>query len=218
MDGRRLKHIGTLIAAGLVLTGVLSSASCKMSDKKVAKLRESSFVFEATGTSRIFERVNVFGDPIGTDAARQRAHREAETKIAERIVFGRFALHQDRFDFFSPRLPSYRTRVKKEGQKGNLYEAALEVFVPEKAFSEKGEWVHTTLLYREAAPSASDVSAGNALANRALGAFVQRADRIRRGKTVERPSLKGEIRAVITRQETLGNARLVEIKGAARFD
>ena len=218
MDQQPMMRLELLCVLALLLAAIPAGTSCTMSEKKMARLREESVVFEVTGASRVMDRVNVFGDPIGQDAARARSQEEAESKMRERIIFGAFQASGGSFTFSKPRVPSYTTVVKEDERKGNLYRTTIEVFVSRKSFGKGAPWPLTTHVYREALPRGGAVRATNATANRALAAFVQQAARTGHANPAGHRRLSGEIRAVITRQETLGNARVVEITGAVRFE
>jgi len=189
-----------------------------MSDTKADKLRSKSLVFEVTGTSRVFDRVNAWGDPVGRDAARERSRRAAQAQIERRIVFGSFLVRQGRFDLFQPDMPSYKTVIKEDARKGDLYRTTMEVFISRKAFPDREGWVRMKHLHSSRMPSGGSPQAKTKIVNDALEAFVWRASAVRYGRTAQMAELEGDIRAIVIRQQTFGNVCQIEIEGVVRFD
>ena len=209
------RWVGVIALAGAI---VFCAASCKMSDKKVDRLRSKSAVFEVTGTSRVFDRVNTWGDPVGRDAARERSRREASAQVERRIVFGKFRVRQGEFALFRPDPPSYKTVVKEDTQKGDLYRTTMEVFISHKAFPDREGWVRMRHLHSSGIPPRGSPEAKTKVVNDALEAFVWRASAVRYGRTAQMAELEGDIRAIVIRQQTFGNVCKVEIEGVVRFD
>ena len=197
---------------------VLVGASCEMSEKKLAKLREESLTFEVIGSSRVFDRKNVYGDPIGLDAARVTATRQATERIQARLIFGQFRLAKGAFDFHDPLPPKFQTRVVEQERKGDVYQITYEVFVPEQAFPRDPGCIRTTRLYEETVTEDNRADPATQTENRALAAFVQQAARVRYRRDAKDRKLSGDVWAIITREETLANRRLVEVKGVVRFE
>lgn len=205
---------GVIALAGVV---ALCAASCKMSDEKADKLRPKSLVFEVTGTSRVFDRVNVWGDPIGKDAARERSRRDARAQIEKRIVFGKFRASPDRFDLFRPNPPSYKTAIKEDARKGDLYRTTIEVFISRKAFPDDKGWVRVRHLERSETAAGKGAQAMTEIVNKALVAFVDKAATIHFGTLGEGSRPDGDIRAIVSRQQTFGTVCQIEIEGVVRF-
>lgn len=208
------RRVGVIALAGVV---ALCAPSCKMSDKKVEKVRSKSYVFEVTGTSRVFDRVNAWGDPVGRDAARERSRRDARAQIDKRIVFGRFHVSPDRFELSRPNPPSYKTAIKEDARKGDLYRTTIEVFVSRKAFPDDKGWVRIRHLDRSETSVGESAQAMTETVNKALVGFVNKAARIHFGKVGAGVRLDGDIRAIVSRRQTFGSVCQIEIEGVVQF-